>query len=281
VRGRIAFPAWNTETRRYDTYLANASDGSGRQLVAEDMHQPALSPDGKWLALNGEQEERMNLFIVRADGSGLKKITEFIEDGLPAWSSDGKSLAFSSTRHGDKQSRVYVIDEVPFEQGRASDRPLNFGPDDVRGEYPAWTPDNQIVYKGCDVTVEPAPCGLFIMPAVPGPHPFEQLTEYGQDTAPAVYGNQVAFASDRDGNWEIYVIGTDGTGLKRLTDNASIDGLPTWSPDGKTIAFVSNQGGAWAIWAMSPDGSNRRKLFDLGGGGLAYNWQQERISWGP
>ncbi|HFD39536.1 MAG TPA: hypothetical protein ENJ31_06775, partial [Anaerolineae bacterium] len=160
-------------------------------------------------------------------------------------------------------------------------RPLNFGPDDVRGEYPAWTADNQIVYSGCDLTVAPAPCGLFIMSAAPGPQPLKQLTDIKNDTAPAAYGDKIAFMSDRDGNWEIYIIRTDGSGLKRLTKNAAIDGLPTWSPDGKTIAFVSNQGGAWAIWAMNPDGSQRRKLFEIGGGGLAFDWQHERISWAP
>jgi Tol biopolymer transport system component len=87
--------------------------------------------------------------------------------------------------------------------------------------------------------------------------------------------------SNRDGNWEIYAMNSDGSGLRRLTQNAANDGLPAWSPDGKTIAFVSDQGGAWAVWAMSPDGSNRRKLFGIGGGGLAFNWQRERISWGP
>jgi tetratricopeptide (TPR) repeat protein len=279
VSGRIAFPVWNGN--KYDTYLAQAKDGSGRHLVVEQMHQPAFSPDGNWLAVNGEQSEHMNLFIVKPDGSHLQEITKFIEDGLPAWAPDSTRLVLSSTRHGDKQSRVYVIDQVPFTGGKVDGRPLNFGPDDVRGEYPAWTADERIVYQGCDVTVSPAPCGLFVMPAAPGPHPFKQLTDQPNDTAPAVYGDKVAFTTNRDDNWEIYIIGTDGAGVKRLTDNPSIDGLPTWSPDGKTIAFVSNRGGGWAIWAMGADGSNQRKLFDIGGGGLAADWQHERISWGP
>jgi TolB protein len=86
--------------------------------------------------------------------------------------------------------------------------------------------------------------------------------------------------SSRDGGWEIYAVNLDGSGLKQLTNNSAIDGLPAWSPNGKTLAFVSNQGGPWAVWAMAPDGSNRRKLFDLGGDGLAVNWQLESISWG-
>jgi TolB protein len=272
---------WDAQKSDYDTYLAQAKDGSGRQLVVEEMHQPAFSPDGKWLAVNGERDDYLDLFIVKPDGSSLQKITDHIEDALPYWSPDSKGLVFSSTREGDKQSRVYIIDEVPFGGGTVKGRTLNFGPDDVRGEYPAWTAGGQIVFKGCDLTVAPAECGIYIMPSDPGPNPMTRLTENPEDTAPDAHGGKIAFMSNDDGNWEIYVMNSDGTGRKRLTNNAANDGLPVWAPNGKTLAFVSNQGGAWAVWAMSPDGSNRRKLFDIGGGGLVSDWQRERISWGP
>jgi tetratricopeptide (TPR) repeat protein/pSer/pThr/pTyr-binding forkhead associated (FHA) protein len=280
LSGRIAFPVWDAQKGKYDTFVSNV-DGSGRYLAVGEMHQPAFSPDGDWLAVNGERSEHMNLFILRPDGSDLHEITEHIEDALPSWSPDGRGLVFSSTRHGDKQSRVYVIDEVPFAGGRAQGRPLNFGPDDVRGEFPAWTADDRIVYKGCDLTVEPARCGMYIMTSAAGAHPTTQLSEIADDTAPAAYGSRIAFMSNRDGNWELYIMNDDGSGVRRLTNNAANDGLPTWSPDGRTIAFVSDQGGPWAVWAISPDGSNRRKLFDVGGRGLAFDWQHERISWGP
>jgi tetratricopeptide (TPR) repeat protein len=281
LTGQLAFPVWNGETGKYDTYIANV-DGSGRRVVASEMHQPSFRPDGAWLALNGERSEHMNLFVVKPDGSGLKEISQNIEDELPSWSPDGKSIVFSSRKHGDKQSRIYVIDEVVYEGGyKDPGRALNFGPDDVRGEYPTWTDDGRIIYSGCDITVSPASCGLFSMSAAPGVHPFKQLSDNEQDSAPAAHGDKVAFMSNITGNWEIYVMNQDGTGLKRLTNSSSIDGLPTWSPNGRSIAFVSDQGGAWGMWVMNADGSGRRKLFAIGGGGLASDWQNERISWGP
>jgi tetratricopeptide (TPR) repeat protein len=281
LSGKIAFPVWNPDNAKYDTYITNA-DGSGRRPVVDQMHQPALSPDGVWLALNGTRANSEHLILMKSDGTNMREITDFVEDGQPIWSPDGKKLAFASNRHGDKQFRIYIIDDVPFAGGTAGDRTLNLGPDDVRGQMPAWTADDRIVFQGCSRDSPRNECngtGLYIMSAIPGLQEPKQLTEHSEDTAPAVYGSQIAFMSNHDGNWEIYIMGIDGTGVRRLTDNTANDGLPTWSPDGRTLAFVSNQGGPWAVWAMSPNGSNRRKLFDIGGEGLHSDWQQERISW--
>ncbi|NIM51841.1 MAG: hypothetical protein GTO22_21785, partial [Gemmatimonadales bacterium] len=48
--------------------------------------------------------------------------------------------------------------------------------------------------------------------------------------------DHIAFMSDRDGNWEIYVMGADGSNPVRLTDNPASDYDPAWSPDGTRIA---------------------------------------------
>ena len=50
---------------------------------------------------------------------------------------------------------------------------------------------------------------------------------------------KIAFASDRDGNFEIYVMDADGGGQLRLTENPAEDYSPTWAPDGSRLAFVS------------------------------------------
>jgi TolB protein len=271
---------WNVERSKYDTYVARP-DGSQRRLVVEEMHQPAFSPDGGWLAVNGDKANFSNLCIVRPDGTGLSEITEYLEDSLPSWSTGGSGLVFSSTRHRDRNSRLYVIDALPPPGDRVQGRLLNSDLYELLGAGPAWLPDGRIVYSGCDYSQTPASCGLFAISSEPGPQTPEQLTNHLSDTAPATFGDRVAFMSDRDGNWEIYVAQGDGSGQARLTSNTVNDALPAWSPDGRTIAFVSDEGGVWAVWAMNRDGSGRRKLFDIGGGGLAVGWETERISWGP
>ena len=60
----------------------------------------------------------------------------------------------------------------------------------------------------------------------------------------------------RDGNSEIYVVNSDGGGLRRLTRNAGPDLAPAWSPDGRRIAFAGSRG----IHVMNADGSGQRNL---------------------
>ena len=68
-----------------------------------------------------------------------------------------------------------------------------------------------------------------------------------------------AFVSDIDFN-EIFVVNSDGTGLKRLTYDAGDDAMPTWSPDGITIAWATNRGGKAGIFLMNADGLNPRPV---------------------
>ncbi len=70
---------------------------------------------------------------------------------------------------------------------------------------------------------------------------------------------QIAFASNRDGNREIYVMGADGGNQQRLTNNRSNDWSPSWSPDGKRIVFTMSDNGT-EIYVMDADGGNPQNL---------------------
>lgn len=56
-------------------------------------------------------------------------------------------------------------------------------------------------------------------------------------------GSSIAFASQRDGNMEIYVMNSDGSDQTRITSDISKDEVPSWPPDGNKIAFVSDRDG--------------------------------------
>ncbi len=73
-------------------------------------------------------------------------------------------------------------------------------------------------------------------------------------------GHQLAFVSDRDGNWEIYKMNADGSGQTRLTNNSNADNSPNWSLDGQKIVFVSNRDENDEIYSMNADGSQQTRL---------------------
>ena len=75
---------------------------------------------------------------------------------------------------------------------------------------------------------------------------------------------QIAFESNRDGDFEIYVMDADGGNPRRLTNNPAKDYAPSWSPDGTHIAFESyrdnDKGHNIEIYVMDADGSNLQRL---------------------
>jgi dipeptidyl aminopeptidase/acylaminoacyl peptidase len=85
----------------------------------------------------------------------------------------------------------------------------------------------------------------------------------------------IAFASDRDGDLEIYVVKPDGTGLTRLTHSSGSDTSPAWSPDGQQIAFVRNTGTGRSIVVMNADGSDQRVIAAAPSGGSHPAWSPD------
>ncbi len=278
--GRIAFPVFNTTKATYDVFIANI-DGSAQQLVMDNASQPSRSPNGRDLAFRRWKSDERGIETVNLDGTGLKRLSTFLEDATPAWTADGGHLLFFSRRESDRQSRVYRVD---FHAG--DEQTLTEGGSAVYGEMPSAMPDGRIIYR----TTFPA-SGIAVMNG-DGSNRI-MVVEDGSATAPAASpnGNVILFMSQRDNGWEIYRIQVDGSGLKRLTENAANDGLPTWSPDGRYIAFASDRDGQWSIWVMNANGGNQRRMFALPGPldgrvtrepeFITRGWIEERLSWQP
>jgi hypothetical protein len=96
-------------------------------------------------------------------------------------------------------------------------------------------------------------------------------------------GALIAFASNRDGDFEIYVMNADGSGVTQLTDDPEWDYHPSWSPDGSSIVFASSRDGE-NICSMSADGSNVSCIADSRGVNYSPDWSPDgtEIAWiGP
>jgi Tol biopolymer transport system component len=284
LSGRIAFPVFDPGRATYDIYVANP-DGSNREKVFPNASQPDFDRTGKRIAYVSWEDGRRGAYA-HTIGDGWWALDTHVEAARPSWSPDDQVIVFVSTEGSpERKAGIYRMVLLNYQPIDAVQDSGQLGP--LVGDFPSWLADNErIVYaaRGC------SRCGLYTLKIFDKVPYARQITTELTDIAPegSPDGEQIAFMSLRDENWEIYVVNADGSRLTRLTNNKAQDGLPTWSPDGQTIAFVSDRDGVWAIWAMNRDGSNQRKLFDVGGTidgivGLdvrnSYGWTQERISW--
>ncbi len=87
--------------------------------------------------------------------------------------------------------------------------------------------------------------------------------------------SRIAFATNRDGNWEIYVMNSDGSNPHNVTNNPGRDSHPTWSPDGSKIAFQSERDGNWEIYVMNSDGSEQMRLTNDRGVDQSPTWSPD------
>jgi Tol biopolymer transport system component len=78
-------------------------------------------------------------------------------------------------------------------------------------------------------------------------------------------GKWLAFDAFGSGREDIFVIRTDGTGHRQLTDDLYKDRIPRWSPDGGRIGFYSNRSGSYEIWTIELDGSGLQQLTETPG----------------
>ncbi len=272
--GRIAFTEYYgtgpREAGKYDIYLANV-DSSDRRRLAQRASEPVFSPDGRRLAFYSWDEG--GVFVMNPDGSGRMRVSPHGNDAWPTWSPDQTTIAYAAMRGGCTYFEwisgncypPFAIYSIPI-GGRTETNIID-------GEQPSWGPDGRIVYKGC----LGANCGLMVVN--PANKAKVRITTHANDSNPiwSHATGKIVFSSDRAGNWDVWIVNADGTGLRQLTTSPENDGTPTWSVDGDWVFFRSSRGGEWAVWAMRPDGSSQVKLFPSR---VSERWYWERVSAG-
>jgi TolB protein len=197
---------------------------------------------------------------MNADGSGLRKVMTPQAGGAPIWSPDGTRIAFTGGGLGGF-SNVYIVDSDGANLVQITNAAAWEGVSD-------WSPDGTSLLVNRGFPSEHT--AIWTYP-VNGSDP-KQLT-FNTHTAQDLGGvwspdgKQIAFWSDRDGDFEIFVMDNVGSNVRQLTYNHEWDGTPAWSPDGSQIAFVKaiENPGDFQIHVMNEDGSGIRRITDDGG----------------
>ncbi|MEU3454600.1 VWA domain-containing protein [Micromonospora sp. NPDC006766] len=149
--------------------------------------------------------------------------------------------------------------------GTGEPRPLLADAELGNGEQEADARAGRVVWVGRKAADGGADLGGGLYLRRPGSRPLRLVGGPGTITHPALSpdGRRVAFSSDRAGSADIWVVGVDGGGLRRLTDHPAEDTWPAWSPDGTKIAFASTRDDpAGDIWLMAAAGGTPVRVTD-------------------
>jgi Tol biopolymer transport system component len=240
-------------------------DPRGHGVVAVQWERGAWSPDGRRIAFTGSYgavDPDWDIWVVRADGTGRRRLTSDGASFHPVWSPDGRRIYFAY-RPEDHPETIEFSDgsdadpawiksmrpdgsdrrEVTSPVAGRFELPGSFSPHGrtlafTRGEYRELGPRGRVgdIFEVWAMRLDGSEA--------------RKLAERARDPAFSPDGRRIAFASDRDKNGELsygdasflaselYTMNADGSGRRRLTRTRALNELqPAWMPGGARIAY--------------------------------------------
>jgi TolB protein len=251
--GQISF--WSDRAAdRAQVYVMNADGGRQHAITRQfSAKRGEFSPDGRRIAFDGRAYNTLfdfDIFVAAASGREAKRITRGPDrDLMPAWSSDGQTIAFSRQSTEDGMPDIWLV-------GADGSDPRLF----VEGGLaPNWSPDgSRMAFEelGGLATVKSDGTGR------------RALTSGGE---PAWSPDSRRIVFSRGG--DIWLMRSDGGGQRRLTRTAAEELEPSFSPDGRWVLFSSDRTGNKDVFKMRPDGSGLRNLTRNPAEDWATSWQ--------
>ena len=240
-------------------WIVDVDSGARRQTVGR-AYQPSVSPHGLRIAYWGLSAGggRRDIYTIGSgdagDGSATSVTQDAAMDWSPFWSADGRFLFFASNRNGTMNLWRVAIDEA---SGKVHGDPEPATvPVSWTGPFGATTGGGRVVFASFEreYTLERVPFEPDAENMSGAAVPLARLVTDVVFPRVSPKGDLLTF-DEVGGRGSILLMKTDGTGLRRLTDDGFQNRGPNFSPDGRRIVFFSDRTGTYDAWIIDVDGS--------------------------
>jgi eukaryotic-like serine/threonine-protein kinase len=244
--------------------VVDVAGGAPRTLLETDVMQPRWSPDGQRIAYWATNASgQRDVFTVSSSG-GKETVAPVTSDAAldwsPVWSPDSRWLYFSSDRSGTMTLWRVRIDS---KSGRLKGEPqLISAPASAAGWIAVSADGRKLVFEAIthSSTVRTARFDAASSQLVVADTPILDGALLVRSASPSPDGSLVAFTTQ--GREELYVMRSDGSDIRQLTNDDARDRGPAWTPDGR-ITFYSARAGSYQMWSIRPDGSEATQHTNL------------------
>lgn len=220
-----------------ELYLLDLASGTERRLtdLPSVERQPEWSPDGRRIAFQSNRDGNYEIYVMDADGTDWHRLTfTDAEELWPKWSPDGNRIAFNSFRDGNWE--IYIVNTDGSGLRRLTTSEINetnvsWSPDGTRLAFRSGPPRQ---FQGDIHVINIDGTGEITLTNFDG---VEENPVWSPD------GTQIAFQTMKDGNFEIYIMEADGSGLRNVTNHPAHDYWPSWVAPAESPAGTSQAGG--------------------------------------
>jgi Tol biopolymer transport system component len=246
-----------------NAYVVDVASGATRVFYAAlDVMQPVWSPNGHRVAFWTARKGKRDVYTISASGdpSTVVPVTsDRPTDWNPVWSPNGQYLYFASDRNGTMTPWRVRIDE---KSGRTKGEPEPVpAPASYAGLMSISRDGRRLLYQSKVHSGELRRIR------------FDAAAERLEHESQPLFSGTMFFrypATSPDGRWiafgasapheDVYVMGSDGSGIRQLTNDAARDRGIAWWPDSSRILFYSNRDGEYDAWTIRPDGGGLTRI---------------------